>query len=289
MDANEIRSGQRTQPPQNNDPILALHPHHVGHGSNGGQRAVPGEKPLLIAGATQSQHQLQRHAYPGQMLKGIGTVGPVGVHHGHGAGERTLALVVVGDHHVKAYGVCKIHFLRTGDAAVHRHHQGGPLVPEGLDRLAAQPVSVLNAPGNVAQALDAAAFQIVKQQDGGGDAVHVVVTENGDGLVVGHCAADASHRLAHIRHDKRGESQHVVALQPLGGFLRRRNATACQNRRQKGGITRLTQGVHRARHRRADVPFFKFQSDAPPFDRFCGTNVLFSKITKLLYQSSLET
>ncbi|MPN08737.1 hypothetical protein SDC9_156022 [bioreactor metagenome] len=223
------------------------------------------------------------------MLEGIRTVGPVRVHHGGGLGQRTLALMMVGDHHVQPQGGGKVNFLRPGDAAVHRHHQRGPLLPKGLNGLPAQAVAVLNAPGNIPQAGNAAVFEIVQQQHGGGNAVHVVVAKDSHGFPVRNGAANALHGLIHVRHGKGRESQRAVALQPLGGLLRGGDAPARQHRGQQRGISRLTQRFHRARGGRSDVPLFKFHHGSPPSDKFCGTVVLFSKITPLLYQSSTET
>ena len=87
--------------PGHDGPVLAGHLHHVGHGADGGQRAVAGEQGLLPVRPAQSQHQLQRHAAAGQMLEGVRAVRPVGVHHSHGPGQDLPALVVVGDDHVQ--------------------------------------------------------------------------------------------------------------------------------------------------------------------------------------------
>ncbi len=105
VDAHEVRVGQGLQPPANDDPVLPLHAHDVGHGADGGQGGVPGEEGVLLVHAPQGQHQLQRHAHAGQVLEGVEAVPPVGVHHRHGGRQLLLALVVVGDDHVHAQRV----------------------------------------------------------------------------------------------------------------------------------------------------------------------------------------
>ena len=158
MDAHKIRVGQGLQPAGYDGPVLALHPHHVGNGADGGQSAVPGEQRVLTALPPQGQYQLQGHAHAGQVLEGIGTVGPVGVHHRGGPGKGLLAPVVVCYHYVQSDGGGKIHLFVAGDTTVHGDHQCGSLVPQGLDGVLGQSVAVLNPPGNIPQAFYAAVF-----------------------------------------------------------------------------------------------------------------------------------
>ena len=133
--------------PGHDGTVLAGHLHHVGHGADGGQRAVAGKQGLLPVRPAQSQHQLQRHTAAGQMLEGIAAVGPVGVHHRGGMGQRLLALVVVGDDHIHAQRVGEVHLLHAGDAAVHGDQQAGALAVQVLDGITAQSVAILDAAG----------------------------------------------------------------------------------------------------------------------------------------------
>ena len=77
MDAHKIRVVQRRKAAGDDGAVLPLHPHHVRHGADGGQGAVPGEQGVLPVRAPQRQHQLQRHPHPRQMLEGVG-VSPAG-------------------------------------------------------------------------------------------------------------------------------------------------------------------------------------------------------------------
>ena len=90
--------------------------------------------------------------------------------------------MMVGDDHIQPDGGSEVHLLVAGDAAVHGDHQRGALVPQALDGLLGQAIALLDPAGNMPQAADAAAFEIVHQQNRGSDAVHVVVAEHGDGL-----------------------------------------------------------------------------------------------------------
>ena len=47
-----------------------------------------------------------------------------------------------------------------------------------------------------------AGAEIIGQKAGGGDAVHVVIAEHGDGLAAGKRAVDARHGLVHVAHEE---------------------------------------------------------------------------------------
>ena len=192
------------------------------------------------------------------MLEGIGAVGPVGVHHGGGLGQGLLALVVVRHYHVQSDGGGKRHLVVAGDAAVHGDHQGGSLVPQALNGVFRQAVPILNPPGDIPQAPDAAAFQIVHQQHCGGDAVHVIVAEYGDGLSPGDGPLDTLHGFVHIPHEHGGEGQLPFPLQKFRRGLGAVHAPGGQHGGQQIGITRPPQEVHHLGIGGPDVPFFKF-------------------------------
>ena len=244
--------------------VLAGHLHHVGHGADGGQRAVAGEQGLLPVRAAQRQRQLQRHAAARQMLEGIAAVGPVGVYHRHGAGQRLLALVVVGDDHVHAQRVGEVYLLHAGDAAVHGDQQAGSLAVQALDGVDAQAVAVLDAARDIVQHIGAPALEIVHQNTGGGDTVHVVVAEHGDPLVVGQRPLHPLHSLVHVGHEEWAVGQARLMLQKGGGLLRRGDAPGGQHRRHKTGITRRRQTGRRLGVRLGNAPFLKFHGGPPP-------------------------
>ena len=249
---------QIRQPAGHDGAVLAGHLHHVGHGADSRQRAVPGEQRVLPVGAAQRQHQLQRHAAAGQMLEGVAAVRSVGIYHRHGAGQRLPALVVVGDDHVHAQRVGEVHLLHAGDAAVHGDQQPHALVVQTPDGVAAEAVAVLDAAGDVVQHVGAPALEIVHQNAGGGDAVHVIVPEHRHAFAAVQRPADALHRLVHVRHQEGAEGQPVLPFQKCGGLLRRLHPAGGQHSGHQIGVARRLQALLRLRMLRRNVPFAVF-------------------------------
>ena len=267
VDAHEVRVGQGLQPAEGDGAVLPLHPHHVGDGANGRQGAVPGEQGILPALASQGQHQLQRHTHSRQMLEGIGAVAAVGVHHCQRPRQLLLALMMVGDDHIQPDGGSEVHLLVAGDAAVHGDHQRGALVPQALDGLLGQAIALLDPAGNMPQAADAAAFEIVHQQNRGSDAVHVVVAEHGDGLPLADRPLDAGDGFVHIPHQHGGHAEAPVPLQRLGRRLGSGDTPGRQDRGEEIGVSGTPQEGNVPLSRGPDVPFFESHGTFPPFQR----------------------
>ena len=133
---------------------------------------------------------------------------------------------------------------------------------ETLDGVLAEAIAILDTAGDIPQAMGAAAFQIVQQQHRGGDAVHIVVTEHGDGLPVRNGLLDAGHRLVHIFHQHGGDGQAPVPLQIFGGALRRGDAPGGQHRAEQVGIPRAAQEGHILLLRLADIPLLEFHGSS---------------------------
>ena len=149
--------------------------------------------------------------------------------------------MVIRHHHVHADGCGKVDLLVAGDPTVHGDHQGGALVPQALDGVFGKAVAVLDPPGDIAQALGTAVFQIVQKQHRGGDAVHIVIAENSDGLIVGQRLLDPGHRLAHVPHEHGGDRQRGLPLQCLGSGLGGGDAPGGQHRGQQTGVAGFLQ------------------------------------------------
>ena len=175
------------------------------------------------------------------MLEGIGAVRPLGVHHRHGVGQGVLALVVVRDDQVQAdfFGVAGL--LHAGDTAVHGDDQGHALLPQGAQGILPQAVAVLDAAGDVFQAVPSAQPQVVHQQHGGGDAVHVVVSEHGHPLAGLQAPPDTGHGLVHVLHQEGRVGQLPLPLQEQGGLLRGLHVTGGQHGGEQAGISRRAQ------------------------------------------------
>ena len=214
--------------------------------------------------AAQGQHQVQRHAHAGQVLEGVGAVAPVGIHHRTGTGQILLALMVIGNHHVHPQRVGKFNLLIAGDAAVHRDHQSGSLFPQVLNGLLGEAVALFNPPGDVPQAVGPAAAEIVLQQHGGGDAVHVVIPEDGDRLPPADGPLDAVHRSVHVPHEHGGEGQVPVPLQSHRGRFRGGDAPGCQHHGQQIRVSGAAEEGNVLLSRRPNVPLFEFHGASLP-------------------------
>ena len=158
------------------------------------------------------------------MLEREAAVRTVGVDHGAGGGQLVLTFVVIGDDEVDAEGGGKGGLLHAGDAAVHGDDERDALLGKRADRIAAEAVALLNAAGNVHEHRRAAGAEIIGQKAGGGDAVHVVIAEHGDGLAAGKRAVDARHGLVHVAHEEGRVDQRAFAVEMRGGLLGRDDA-----------------------------------------------------------------
>ena len=124
---------------------------------------------------------------------------------------------------------------------------------------------LLPAGAGAAQAPDAAAFQIVPEQDGSGDAVHVVVAEDGHGLPLRDGPLNPGHGLVHIPHPHGGESQPLLPVQVVRGGLRRGDPPGRQHRGEEIGIPRLPQPGDVLLLWGVQNPLFELHRTPPPF------------------------
>ena len=102
--------------------------------------------------------------------------------------------------------------------------------------------------------------EIIGQKAGGGDAVHVVIAEHGDGLAVGKRAVDARHGLVHVAHEEGGVDQRAFAVEMRGGLLGRDDAARGQYGRYQIGIACVHQRFDRGVIRFRDEPAFVFHA-----------------------------
>ena len=240
--------------------VFALHAHDVGNGADGGKGAVAGEERAFALGAAEGEDQLERDADAGKMLERKAAVRAVRVDHGAGGGQLVLTFVVIGDDEVDAEGGGKGGLLHAGDAAVHGDDERDALLGKRADRVAAEAVALLDAAGNVHEHRRAAGAEIIGQKAGGGDAVHVVIAEHGDGLAAGKRAVDARHGLVHIAHEEGGVDQRAFAVEMRGGLLGRHDAARGQYGRYQIGIACVHQSFDRGVIRFRDEPAFVFHA-----------------------------
>ena len=204
LQTDEIIVGDMGKPAGHNGAVFSGHTHDIRHCPHGSQGAVSGEQLLRPVLSSQSQHQLQCNAAAGQMLEGIGAVGSMGVYHRYRPGQLILAFVVIRHHHIHAQRGGEIHFLHPGNTTVHGDDQCNALPAQGAHSVRGQAVAVLNAAGNIVTHLCAAAAQIVHKNGCGGNAVHIIIAEDGHMFSCVQRGADAGHGTVHVLHQQRG-------------------------------------------------------------------------------------
>ena len=104
-----------------------------------------------------------------------------------------------------------------------------------------QPVALLQPAGNVCDAVAAAGAEIVGQQAGRGDPIHVIVAENRDFFPARKREPDALRRPVHLLHEK-GAADFPIALNRFFGTRRRVIATGAERprgQRRKAGRAKL--------------------------------------------------
>ncbi len=197
-DARPAGVGQGVKAPGDEHPVFPQQGHHVGHGAQAHHVGVFFQH--LFLAAAEGGGQLEGHTHAGEHFVGIAAVGAVGVHHGHSLGEGVLAFVMVGDDQVDSQLPAQCRLLHGGDAAVHGDDELHALAGELPDGDGVQAVALLQTAGDVAAAVGALLSQVVRQQAGGGDAVHVVVAENGDFLPTAQGQSHPAGGQVHVRH-----------------------------------------------------------------------------------------
>ena len=123
--------------------------------------------------------------------------------------------MVVGDDHVHPQGPGVLHLPGGGDAAVHRDNERDPLARQGINGVVVQTVPLFGTVGNVADHLATQGLENLGEQTGGGDAVHVIVAVDGNGLLLPDGPGDALHRLLHVLQEK-GVVEQVGAVGQKG-------------------------------------------------------------------------
>ena len=175
--------------------------------------------------------------------------------------------MVVGDYQIDAQFPAKLRFLKGGDAAVHGDDQPHTLLMELMDGDGVQAVAFLQTAGDVGEAVRSVAAQKIGEQTGGGDAVHIVVTEYGDPLPLGHGQGDPAGSQVHIGHQKRIR-QFAAAIQLPGGLLRGPEAPGGQYHSGQGRISSLDQRVYGRPIRVCHIPNSIFHLHTHPIITF---------------------
>ena len=187
---------QVPEAPGDKHPVFPHQGDDIGHRAQAHHVGVLLQHGLRVAG--QGTAELKGHGHTGEILVGVAVVGPVGVHNGGGPGKLVLALVVVRNHQVQPQLPAQLRLLYGGDAAVHGDNELDPFALQLPDGDGVQAVALLQPPGDVAQTVGPLPTQKVCQKAGGGDAVHVVVAEDRNPLLVFKGLPHPGHGLVHI-------------------------------------------------------------------------------------------
>ena len=225
------RGAQLFQPTAYKTAVFPHKGHHVRHGAYGHKVRVLLQHlaavPLAGAG------QLQRHAHTGQVFVGIRVPVLLAVYNCDGPGELAVAaLVMVGDDDLQPDPGGVVHLGQGGDAAVHGDEEIDAPGAEGVHSAVIQPVALLVPVRYVGQTAEALGAQIVRQQAGGGDAVHIIVAVDGDGLAPGDGLSDPFNGCRHAGH-QHGVVQHFIAEEQLRRRLAAADAPLGQHRGQQ--------------------------------------------------------
>ena len=225
--------------------------HDVGNGAQAEQIAVAPCKLLLVA--VEGGGQLKGDAHAGKIGVGIGAVGTVGIHHGVGAGQGVLTFVVIRHHKADAQPGAQLRLPQGRDAAVDGDDHAHALSVQVVDGALVEAVALLQAAGNVADAVGAQTAQIVGQKTGGGDAVHVVVAENGDLCMSLYGLTHRTGSGVHFLHGK-GVNEGSAAVQQRGSLLRRVVAPPAENAGGQNAVADIAKRLHTGALRRRNIP-----------------------------------
>ena len=247
--------------PDHHGPDLPVQGHHVRHQTQAEQIGIPLQQTGLVA--ADGGGQLEGNAHAGEIGMGIGAVGPVGIHHSRCPGQGLLALMVIGDDQVHAQPSAELRLGIGGDAAVHRNDQIHLLPIELPDGDLIQAVALLQSGRDIAGDPGAHLGQKIRQQGGGGNAVHVVISEHGNMLPPCHGKAHPIGGKLHILHQE-GRVQGRVAAEILLGGRRIGAAPGGQRTGTQRPIPCLFQLPHRNRIIVRHIPVSKLHANTHP-------------------------
>ena len=198
---------------------------------------------------------------------GIATVGPVGVHNGNGLGQGFLALMVICDHQIHSQLPAQFRFLHSGDTAVHGDDELYAFLMELMQGNGVQTVALLQPAGDVADAVRAVTAQKIRQKAGGGNAIYVIVAENGDFFSIFHGKGYPPGGKRHVRHQKRVQKR-GIAVQILFCLTPVFDSPAGQHHGGKRRVARSHQRIDGSHIRLLHIPNSVFHLSTHPVTIF---------------------
>ena len=150
--------------------------------------------------------------------------------------------MVVRDDQIYAQFPGKGSLFHGGDAVIHRDHKGVAFGGQFFQCVPGDTIAAAIPAGQLAAHLRTQAGQALIKNGRGGNAVHIIVAKNNDGLPVFHRRLDAFHGPFHILEQK-GVREGRLLLQPLRRRPGRRDAPGSQNPGQQRAIPRRREGL----------------------------------------------
>ena len=231
---------QRLQATGHEGSVFSHQGHHIGHCAQADHIGIFCQGFFLVS--AEGGSQFEGHTHAGQIHMWVAAVGPMGVDDGAGIRQHILTLVVVGDHQVHTQLSAQLCFFHSGNAAVDGDDQAHAFAGQLPDGDGIQTVAFFQTAGDIADAICAPGPQEVGQQAGGGNSVHIVITEDGDLFSPAERQPHPTHGQVHVRQGK-GTGQGIVTAEIMPGLGRGGQATGGQDHSGQGSVSAGNQGV----------------------------------------------
>ena len=208
--------------------VLVHHRHQVRDCAQGRQfqkPPVPGQPVELV----QTLDQLEGQPGPAEVEKRVFAAGQLGIDGGDGRRQPPAGQVVVGDDHVRAPAGSVTHLVVGRDPAVHGYDERDALGDQPVDGLFGQPVTFIDAVGQIGRHRDSHSGEALGDDCRAGDAVHVEVPEHAHTLLAVHRAVQPLQRGVHAGQPQGVVGQSMRRVEEEAKFLRGVDAPAHQD------------------------------------------------------------
>ena len=192
---------QKIQPLPDDGAVFPHQRHDIGYRAERGKLAVHLQKFGRVA-ALQRGAELKGNTRTAQIFKRAFIVGPLGVHHGNGIGQRIARQMVVSDDKVQPQLSGTGSFLHGRDAVIHRHDQLEALLCQRFKRSAGQAVAGA-ARGQLAAHMCPLTGETFVQNSRCRNTVHIIVTVDDHEFLIFNSLFDAGDCFVHILEQKR--------------------------------------------------------------------------------------
>ena len=149
--------------------------------------------------------------------------------------------MVIGYDHVDPDRTGIFGLFHAGDSAVHRDDERNALLTKPVYGVGVYPVALRAPVRDIDLAFQTQALQIIRQQAGRCDAVHIVVPVYGHVLLFGRGSLQSADRRVHVDQRKGIGQQLSAAAQKGPGFVRVVQTAQMQHGCQKRGAPGIRQ------------------------------------------------